>query len=103
MNTVKNFTKSEPVVTAAFISATVAGLLNLLIEFGVPLTDGQETAIQALVTVLAPAAVALVRRFVTPNVNVVERTQDGHVLAGEANELPTNTHVRELGDLDESV
>ena len=45
----------------------------------------------------------LVRKYVTANANVVERAQDGHVLAGEASELPTNTHVREVGELDESV
>ena len=103
MNTVKNFAKSEPVISAASISALVAALLSLLVEFGVPVTDGQQTAIQGLVAVLAPVAVILVRKYVTANANVVERAQDGHVLAGEANELPTNTHVREVGELDESV
>lgn len=103
MNTVKNFAKSEPVISAATISALVAALITLLVEFGVPLDDGQQTAIQGLVAVLAPVAVVLVRKYVTANVNVVERSQDGHVLAGEANELPTNTHVREVGELDESV
>ena len=103
MNSVKNFAKSEPVISAATISAFVAALLSLLVEFGVPVTDGQQTAIQGLIAVLAPVAVILVRKYVTPNANVVERAQDGHVLAGEANELPTNTHVREVGELDESV
>ena len=95
----KKILKNEPVVSAATISALVAALLSLLVEFGVPVTDGQQTAIQGLIAVLAPIAVILVRKYVTPNANVVERAKDGHVLAGEANELPTNTHVREVGDL----
>lgn len=99
----KKILKNEPVVSAATISALVAALLSLLVEFGVPVTDGQQTAIQGLIAVLAPIAVILVRKHVTANANVVERAQDGHVLAGEANELPTNTHVREVGELSESV
>ena len=99
----KKILKNEPVVSAATISALVAALLSLLVEFGVPVTDGQQTAIQGLIAVLAPIAVILVRKYVTANANVVERAQDGHVLAGEASELPTNTHVREIGELDESV
>ena len=95
----KKILKSEPVISAATISALVAALLSLLVEFGVPVTDGQQTAIQGLIAVLAPVAVILVRKHMTANVNVVERAQDGHVLAGEASELPTNTHVREVGDL----
>jgi len=100
VNPVKNFAKSEPVISAATISALVAALITLLVEFGVPLDDGQQTAIQGLVAVLAPVAVILVRKYVTANANVVERARDGHVLAGEASELPTNTHVREIGELD---
>ena len=76
MNTVKNFAKSEPVVSAATISALVAALITLLVEFGVPLDDGQQTAIQGLVAVLAPVAVILVRKYVTANANVVERAQE---------------------------
>ena len=95
----KKILKNEPVVSAATISTLVAALLSLLVEFGVPVTDGQQTAIQGLIAVLAPIAVILVRKYVTPNANVVERAKDGHVLAGEANELPTDTQVREVGDL----
>lgn len=109
MNTVKYIAKAEPVLTAAGISAAVAAVISLLVAFGVDLSEAQTTAILGVVAVLAPAAVALVRRYVspsagvTPKADVVEWLQDGHVLAGEASELPTNTHVREIGELDESV
>lgn len=109
MNTVKNFAKGEPVITAAVLAALTAALINVLVQFGVPLTEGQVDAVQGLVIVVAPLAVALARKHVSPSAGVIpkrdvlEYSQDGHVLAGEANELPTNTHIREVGDLDAGV
>lgn len=104
MNTVKNLVKNEPVVSAAVITGLVGALLRLLISFGIDITPDQVEAILDVVTLAAPIVGALIaRRFVTRNSAVVEREQDGQVLAGEASELPTNTHVREIGELDESV
>ena len=104
MNTVKNLVKNEPVVSAAVITGLVGALLRLLISFGIDITQDQVEAILDVVTLAAPIVGALIaRRFVTRNSAVVEREQDGQVLAGEASELPTNTHVREIGELDESV
>lgn len=100
----KKFLKNEPVVSAAVITGLVGAILRLLISFGIDITGDQVEAILDVVTLAAPIVGALIaRRFVTRNGAVVEREQDGHVLAGEASELPTNTHVRELGDLNESV
>lgn len=102
MNTVKNFTKSEPVVSAAVITGLVGALLRLLVAFGIEITNDQVEAILDIVTLAAPIVGALIaRRFVTANVRVVEREESGHVLAGEASELDTDTHVREIGELDE--
>lgn len=92
----KNFAKREPLITTASISALAAAVITLLVEVGVPIDGGLETAIQGLVAVLAPAIVILVRKHVTANGNVVEREQDGVVLAGEANELPTDAEIRDL-------
>lgn len=104
MNTVKNLVKNEPVVSAAVITGLVGALLRLLISFGIDITPDQVEAILDVVTLAAPIVGALIaRRFVTRNSAVVEREQDGQVLAGEASELPTNTHVREIGELDESI
>ena len=104
MNTVKNLVKNEPVVSAAVITGLVGALLRLLISFGIDITPDQVEAILDVVTLAAPIVGApIARRFVTRNSAVVEREQDGQVLAGEASELPTNTHVREIGELDESV
>jgi len=101
---VKNLVRNEPVVSAAVITGIVGALLRLLIAFGIDITGEQVEAILDIVTLAAPVIGALIaRRFVTRNSAVVERVQDGHVLAGEASELPTNTHVREIGELDESV
>lgn len=101
--------KTEPVLTASGISAAVAAVIALLVAFGVDLTETQTTAILGVVAVLAPLAVAIARQYVvplfkveeeyTPDEDVVEYTIDGQVLAGDASELPTNTHVRTLGDL----
>lgn len=98
----KNLVKNEPVVTSAVVAAVVA-IVGLAISFGAPVTPDQADAIQGATVAVLPLIFLVARGFVTPNGKVVEREQDGHVLAGEANELPTNTHVREVGDLDESV
>lgn len=117
MNSIKKFLNDEPVVSAATLAAAVAALINLLVAFGVPVTPDQAQAIQEVTAVFAPVlgiiAAFVARKFVftqrtlddeyTHDDEVLEYEQDGHVLAGEANELPTNTHVREVGDLDESV
>lgn len=93
--------KNEPLVTLASITAGATALLGLLVAFGVPLTEGQQVAVLAVVAVAAPFVVALAGRVrVTPNANVVEYrdSRTDTVAAGEANELPTDTFIRKLGD-----
>lgn len=92
--------KNEPLITVASITAGVTALLGLLVAFGVPVTPDQQVAILGVVAVVAPVAVALIgRNLVTPNGSVVERVDsEGTVKAGEANELPTDMVIRELGD-----
>ena len=59
--------KAEPAVKIGTISAAVAAVLYLLVVFGVPLTDEQQTAILAVVTVVGPlVAGVVIRRYVTP-------------------------------------
>ena len=89
--------KNEPLVTLASITAGAAALLALLVAFGIPITQEQQVAILGVVAVAAPFVVAVAGRGrVTPNANVVEYSSGGTVLAGEANELPTDTAIREL-------
>lgn len=62
--------KREPVLTVGGIGAAAAAILALLVAFGVPLTDDQQTAILGVVAVAAPVIVAVIaRRFVTPAVH----------------------------------
>ena len=96
--------KNEPLVTLASITAGATALLGLLVAFGVPLTEGQQVAVLAVVAVAAPFVVALAGRGqVTPNVNVVEYrdSRTDTVAAGEANELPTDTFIRKLRNDDD--
>ena len=90
--------KNEPLVTLASITAGVTALLALLVAFGIPITQEQQVAILGVAAVAAPFVVAVAGRGrVTPNGSVVERVDsEGTVLAGEANELPTDTAIREL-------
>lgn len=90
--------KNEPLVTLASITAGVTALLALLVAFGIPITQEQQVAILGVVAVAAPFVVAVAGRGrVTPNGSVVERVDStGTVLAGEANELPTDMFIREL-------
>ena len=91
--------KNEPLITIATITAGGTAVLGLLVAFGVPITEGQQVAILGVVAVVAPVVVALIGRgLVTPNGRVVERVDpSGQVLAGEANELETDTPIREIG------
>lgn len=96
--------KNEPLVTLASITAGATALLGLLVAFGVPLTEGQQVAVLAVVAVAAPFVVALAGRGqVTPNASVVEYANpaNGVVKAGAANELPTDTVIRSLRDDDD--
>lgn len=59
--------KREPLVTVASATALVAAVVALVVAFGVPLTDEQQTAILGLASVVAPLVVGFVaRRRVTP-------------------------------------
>lgn len=77
----------EPVVTVASITAGVTAILALLVAFGLPLTGDQQTAILAVVAVVAPPVVALIaRRLVTPTSRVAAQVdaKSGVVVAGPA-------------------
>lgn len=52
----------EPAWTIGAISTAVAGVLALLIAFGVPLTDAQQAAILGVIAGVAPLITALVIR-----------------------------------------
>jgi ABC-type Fe3+-siderophore transport system permease subunit len=58
---------TEPAVTIGSIVALVGAVLTLLVVFGVEITDAQQKAIIAVVTVGGPIlAGLLIRRKVTP-------------------------------------
>lgn len=57
----------EPLLTVASLTAAATALIGLLVAFGVDLTGDQQTAILAVVAVVAPVVVGLVARGkVTP-------------------------------------
>lgn len=58
---------TEPVVTVASITAAVAAALTLVVSFGLPLTQEQQTAILGVAAVVAPLVAAYFqRKRVTP-------------------------------------
>lgn len=97
-----NLAQREPVLTAATAGALVAALVTVLVQFGVPITDAQADAISVFVAVAFPIAAATVaRRKATPADQVVERLGgNGTVVAGPANELPTDAMIRDVGEPD---
>lgn len=73
--------RNQPVLTAAFVGSFVIALLNLLVVFGVPMSDEQVQAIQAFVGIVAPVVIALIaRRFVygPETVRRERRERHGH-------------------------
>lgn len=77
----------EPLWSVAGLTAAATAVIALLVAFGVPLTEEQQVAILGVVAVFGPLFVAVAaRRFVTPNDSVVERDDDGLVIAGPAND-----------------
>lgn len=92
--------KNEPLITVASVTAVITAVVGLLVAFGVPLTDEQQTAILAVVAAVAPLAVGLVaRQLVTPNGKVVEYVVGSTVVAGQANErVDAGESIRQLDD-----
>lgn len=92
----------EPVFNAGVIVALVEAVLAALVAFGVTVTPEQHDAVLGLcaaILAVVPPIVAAVwsRARVTPNVSVVERVEDGAVVAGPANDLVTEgDKVRDL-------
>lgn len=103
-------TKPQDVVTPTTITgmvvAFVAATLALLAEFGFRLTDGQQAAINHWLVIVVAIVLAIVayiaKKRAVDKTKVVEQTDNGtQVTAGQANELPTGTIVRNnLGDLE---
>lgn len=58
---------SEPVLGWSALVAFVGGLVTLLVEFGIDISDGQVKAILAVLALAGPVVAAVVaRRAVTP-------------------------------------
>jgi|SRR5690625_1976141 len=94
----KDLVKAEPVVTAAAVGLAIAAT-GFAVALGAPVSPELAAAIEALTSALMVAVFVVVRLFVTPNPKVIEREQDGHVLAGGGNDLhPADTHIREIGE-----
>jgi hypothetical protein len=65
---------NEPLVTVGLITAFAAAVIGVLVAFAVPMTDQQQTAILALVGVVAPILVVLITRpKVTPEAKAQAR------------------------------
>lgn len=100
MNTHRAVTPStEPVLTAAGITAAVAAVIALIVAFGVELSEVQTTAILGVVAVLAPLVVTIARRYVTPNDKVVELDAGGMVVAGKGHDtIAEGSRIRAVHD-----
>lgn len=72
---------NEPALTSGFIVSLVSALILLATEFGLPLTEGQQSAIIGLVVLVAPVAVALITRaqvYGPETVKRIKRQYRGH-------------------------
>lgn len=68
---------TEPAVTIGAISAAVAAVLACLISFGVPLTEGQTTALLGVVAAAGSLITGIVvRQYVTPVSTLPRRAAD---------------------------
>lgn len=64
---VKGAVQSEPVLSAAGVTAVITAGLAVLVAFGVPITDAQAVAVVGFVGVVAPIVAGVwARRRVTP-------------------------------------
>lgn len=94
---------TEPAVVVGTLVAFAGALLYLLAAFGLNVTDDQRSAILGMIapTVVLVLVVALiVRQLVTPNAKVVERLDNGIVIAGEAAEFAEpGEQIRAAGSL----
>nr|MDT0658016.1 hypothetical protein [Micromonospora sp. DSM 115978] len=62
MSTQPNPDSTEPVLSAATITAFVTAAIALLVAFGVSLSDDQQSAILGVLAVLAPVVAGIVGR-----------------------------------------
>ena len=102
-------TKPQDVITPTTLTGLVVAFVGitakLLTEFGLNLTEGQQSVITdwtlIAVSLALFAVAAIARKRGVDTAKVVEQTDNGRtVTAGPANELPTGVVVREdLGDL----
>ncbi|NBE80298.1 hypothetical protein [Micromonospora rubida] len=53
---------SEPLLSVGTITAAVTAVIALLTAYGLPVSDGQQSAILGVVAVLAPLVVAAIAR-----------------------------------------
>ena len=67
---------------AAF--ATVTALLLVLVEFGVPITEGQQTAIQTLVAALAPIVAGIIIRLTVYSPASAQKIANDAAVTGNA-------------------
>lgn len=51
-------TATEPALTVGAVTGFVTAVLGLLVAFGLPVTDGQQSAILGITAVLAPVVAA---------------------------------------------
>lgn len=89
-----NFLTAEPLVVRTVAALAVGAALNLIVEFGVNVSDGQQTAIQGAVTaVLAVFFLLTTRPVVTPTAEVAVQDDGTGAVAGEASPLEDGTPV----------
>ena len=54
--------ENEPLLTVGSITAVVTAAIALLVSFGLPISDGQQTAMLRILAVVVPLVVAFIAR-----------------------------------------
>lgn len=85
----------EPAAIIGLVAAAVTSILVLLVAFGVPLTQDQQTAILGVIAGVGPLAAAmLIRGKVSAASTVIlQASPRGAAVAGEASTLPAGVQV----------
>lgn len=80
----------------ALVTGLAAAIIVLLVQFGVPITDGQQAAINSVVVIIAAI---VIRGQVTPTTDVTAyKTSDGDTVAGPASPIPDGEPVAVVQD-----
>lgn len=90
----------QPLAVLGGVGVAVTALIHLLVEFGIPITERQQTAVGGVVDAVGLLVILFLgHKAVTPNSKVVSRTTtEGQVVAGDASQARTGSVVDIVAD-----